>query len=120
MARLVTKQVEIQPSQFADQTYALMSGMTNPAAWAEAQRLLAESVLLREPGQPADEQKRRELNLSMLGWAKSQERPVLMGRSVQWFFDSVADPKQPREWLGLRMGIDVYNGSDKTLDQNTL
>ena len=120
MARLVTKQVEIQPNQFADQTYALMSGMTNPAAWAEAQRLLAESVLLREPGQPADEQKRHQLNMAMLGWAQSQERPVLMGRSVQWFFDSTPDPKQLREWLGLRMGIDVYNGSDKTLDQNTL
>jgi hypothetical protein len=120
MARLVTKQVEIQPNQFADQTYALMSGMTNPAAWSEAQRLLAESVLLREPGQPADELKRRKLNMSMLQWAQSQERPVLMGRSVHWFFDAPSDSRQPREWLGVRLGIDVYNGSDKTLAQNTL
>ncbi|HEV2295225.1 MAG TPA: hypothetical protein VGR35_15340 [Tepidisphaeraceae bacterium] len=119
MARLVTKQVEIQPNQSPDPTYALMSGMTNPAAWAEAQRLLAQSVLLREPGQPVDEQQRRTLNLAMLHWAQSQERPVLMGRSVQWFFDS-PDSGQPGEWLSLRMGIDIYNGSDKTLDQNTL
>lgn len=119
MARLVTKQVEIQPNQSPDPTYALMSGMTDPAAWAEAQRLLAQSVLLREPGQQADEQQRRALNLAMLHWAQSQERPVLMGSSVQWFFDS-PDSKQPGEWLSLRMGIDIYNGSDKTLDQNTL
>ncbi len=119
MARLVTKQVEIQPNQSVDPTYAMMSGMTDPSAWAEAQRLLAQSMLLREPGQPADEQKRRELNLAMLHWAQSQERPVLMARSAQWFFDS-PDATQPGEWLSLRLGIDVYNGSDKTLDQNTL
>jgi hypothetical protein len=114
MARLVTKQIEIPPNQMPDPTYALMSGMTDPAAWAEAQRLLAQSVLLREPGQQPDPQQRNALNLAMLHWAQSQERPVLMGRSVQWFFDT------PSEWLGLRMGIDIYNGSDKTLDQNTL
>jgi hypothetical protein len=118
MARLVTKQVEIPPGQIADEAYALMSGMTDPKAWADAQQLLADSVLLREPGAQADEQKRRELNLRMLRWAEAQERPVLMGRRADWLFESSG--AQPGEWLSLRLGIDIYNGSDKTFDQNTL
>ncbi|MGB7161434.1 MAG: hypothetical protein WBD40_25470 [Tepidisphaeraceae bacterium] len=119
LARLVAKQVEIQPNQLADPVYALMCGMTDPAAWLEAQRLLAQSVLLREPGQQADEQKRRELNLRLLRWAEAQERPVLMGRSTQWLFDA-PDSKQPGQWVSLRLGLDIYNASDKELVQNTL
>src|SRR4029079_10052595 len=33
MARLITKPVEIQPNQFTDPTYAMMSGTADPEAW---------------------------------------------------------------------------------------
>ena len=66
----------------------------NDSAWEAALRLVAQSILLREPGQAADSTRRNEQSLQMLRWAEPLERPFLIGRSTQWLNDS-PDPKQP-------------------------
>jgi hypothetical protein len=121
MARLMTKTVEIQPTQPRDPTYALMCGTTDPAAWAEAKRLLAACVLLREPGEEADPARRNELNLQMLRWAEPQEQPRLLARKATWHIEP-PDPQNPGNWTSLRVGIDIYNPSDMDLqaDENLL
>src|SRR5207253_8292180 len=81
MARLITKPIEIQPTQPKDPVYALMSGTADPQAWNDAMDLLARNILLREPGQPLDQQQSMALDLEMLRWAKPLERPTIIGRS---------------------------------------
>ena len=118
MARLITKPVEIQPHQAPDPTYALMCGTTDPAAWADAQRLLARTILLQEPGREVDPARRHELNLQTLQWIQPQERPYLMGRTTSWLWDRLN--QHGGNWIDLRVGIDIYNASDSTPDQNLL
>ncbi len=115
MARLITNPVEIQPGQVPDPSYALMCGTTDPQAWADAQRLLAQSILLRQPGKPVDENQQHAIYVSTLRWSEPQERPLLMGRTAQWWID----PKYPG-WLQCRLGLDVYNASGDTPNENRL
>ena len=117
MARLIAKPVEIQPNQPPDPTCGLMSGTTDPQAWADVQRLLARTILLRQPGQAADPSQQHQLNLHTLQWMEPQERPLLLGRSVQWSRDTL---DERGNWIDLRLGIDIYNASDNTPDDNTL
>lgn len=130
MARLVTKPVEIQPGQHPDPAYALMCGTTDPAAWDEAHRLLARSILLRRRGRETDEAEQQALYLDTLRWAEPQERPLMIGKSVRWLLDHPADEGlgAPRDGgrgatphtLSLRLGVDVYNASDNRPDRNLL
>lgn len=117
MARLITKPVEIQPSQPEDPTYALMSGTTDSKAWTDAKSLLARNILLREVGRDPDPQRDRELNIQTLHWATPQERPTIMARSTQWQFDPTAGTTAP---VSLRLGIDIYNASDSRPADNPL
>jgi hypothetical protein len=126
MARLVTKPVELAPDQNPDPTYGLMCGTADPKAWSEATDLLAGRILLREPGQTPDKAKRAELqdrennlNLETLRWGEPQERPVIMGRSAEWLFAPPAGGMGP-PGVDLRLGIDIYNASDRTPDENSL
>src|SRR4051812_3627362 len=89
MARLITKPVEL--GQSPDPVYALMTGTTDRKAWADARRLLVETILVREPGKPADLEKEDRLHIHTLQWARPQERPLLMGRSVAWEWDGVGE-----------------------------
>ncbi len=122
MARLITKPIEIQPFQTPDPTYGLMSGTTDPAVWFDAQRLLARTILLAEPGQEPDPNQRMKLNLETLQWVYPQERPLLMGRSTQWLLDTLPASGRvaPGSFVALRLGVDIYNASDRTPDQNDL
>jgi hypothetical protein len=113
MSRLITKPVEIQPNQVPDQTFGLMSGTSDPKAWVDVKQLLAEFILLREPGQSVDKDKAYPLNLRMVQWAAPQERPVIMGRATGWTWDGAGG-------IDLKMGIDIYNASDSRPDQNLL
>lgn len=116
MARLMTKPVELQPTQQPDPTYGLMCGTADPATWDQAIDLLARRILLREPGQPIDKDKDFRLNIQTLQWSQPQERPVIMGRSTVWTWDASGRQK----WINLRLGIDIYNASDSTPDENLL
>lgn len=116
MARLITKPVEIQPHQRPDPTYALMCGTTDQQAWQDVQRLMARTILLREPGQTADPNQRIDLDLQTIQWIKPQERPLMMGRAAQWLVDNSTSG----DWLELQLAMDIYNASDDTPDQNTL
>src|SRR5439155_26917687 len=79
MARLITKPVEIAAGEMPDPAYSLMSGTTNQEAWAEAQKLLAKSILLRQPGQEVDRNAQQALYIQTLQWAQPQERPLMVG-----------------------------------------
>ncbi len=116
MARLIAKPVEIQPNQRADPAYAMMSGTTDEQAWDEVIQLLAKTILLRQPGQTPDPTRQSELNLETLRWMKPQERPLLMVTQTRWLWDALAGGN----WISLKLGIDIYNASDDTPDQNRL
>ena len=125
MAQLISKPVEIdvQPGQNPDPAYALMSGTTRQEVWTEAQQLLAEMILLHDPRQPAiDPVRQHALQIQTLRWAEPQERPLLMGRTTDW---SVTPPAAegdnddgPR--LALRFGVDIYNASAVTPNENLI
>jgi hypothetical protein len=116
MSRLMTKPVELQPDQQPDPTYGLMCGTADPKAWDEAIDLLAKRILLREPGQPIDKDKDFKLSIETLQWSQPQERPVIMGRATNWNWDSQGG----ENWINLKLGIDIYNASDSTPDENLL
>ncbi|MDB5289031.1 MAG: hypothetical protein JWL69_272, partial [Phycisphaerales bacterium] len=128
MARLITKPVEIQPGQAPDAVYSLMSGTTSQKTWDEAQRLLADTILLRTPGRQTDPQKQQELSqkqqelyIRTLQWAAPQERPLLLGRSAQWAWsDPAATARNPGTWVDLNLGLDIYNASETSPDLNRL
>jgi hypothetical protein len=126
MAQLITKPVEIQPGQDPDPTYALMSGTTNPAVWADAQGLLADMILLHAPDRPVDPQRQFEVSIRAKRWAEPQERPLLTGRTTEWYVDPAADADGDGAgagvgpWLNLRYGVDVYNASAVTPADNLL
>jgi hypothetical protein len=123
MARLITKPVEIQPGQQPDPVYSLMSGTIDARAWDEAQSLLARTILLRKPGQPADEARQRALYIQTLQWAEPQERPLLLPRSTQWAHIGPAKEREGArggDWLRLQLGLDIYNASDNRPDRNAL
>jgi hypothetical protein len=123
LARLITKPLEVLPGQPADPAYALMSGTTTQDAWDRAQELLAKTILLRKPGELADENLQRALSIETLQWAEPQERPVLIGRSARWELTgprTQPDARRYGNWLTLDFGLDVYNASDTTPAQNQL
>jgi hypothetical protein len=116
MARLTVKPVELQPGQEPDPTYGLMSGTVDPKAWTDAKDLLARDILLREPGNEASEQDKLAHNTRLYQWLQPQERPVIMGRLSSWSWDNTAGAGL----IGLKLGIDIYNASDSTPDENLL
>ncbi len=116
MSRLMSKPVELQPDQLPDPTYSLMCGTADPKAWDQAMDLLAKLILLHAPGQVQDKDKDYQLNIATLIWSRQQERPVIMGRSTLWGWDNSGR----ENWLQLRLGVDVYNPSDYTPDENSL
>jgi hypothetical protein len=114
IARLLTKPVEIGPTQPADPIYSLMTGTIDPVAWTDASALLARTILSREPGAAMDQEKQNELNRATLQWLTPQERPLLLPRST--LFATTADPNA----VETRVGIDLYNASDAAPDNNQL
>jgi hypothetical protein len=123
MARLITKPVEIRPGQAADPEYALLTGTTSQHAWDRAQELLAEAILLRKPGQAADEAKQRALYIETLQWAQPQERPQLLARGAQWTYQGPRKSGEGRatgNWAHLNLALDIYNASDATPDKDAL
>ncbi len=127
MARLMTKPVQLAADQPADPTFGLMCGTADPKAWTEAIELLAQRILLKDPARTssssaaalAQRNKEGELNTRTLEWGYPQERPVLMGRSAQWIYQAPANNTGPAS-VDLKLGIDIYNASDRTPDQNAL
>lgn len=117
MARLITKPVEIARGSDPDPTYSLMSGTTDAGAWHEASKLLAQSILLRQPNQPVDAAQQRELYIRTLQWARPQERPLLVGRSADWSWDT---NDQGEDWIDMHVGLDIYNASDDTPGDNVM
>jgi hypothetical protein len=112
MARLITKPVEIPLTQAPDPTYAMMCGMTDPAAWETVKGLLAELILLRPPGETPKEERVIDLNGRTLQWAVPLERPVMLGRTTNWGWG--VNPNRGN-WVDLRLGLDIYNAADQRL-----
>jgi hypothetical protein len=123
LARLITKPVEIRPGQAADPEYALLTGTASQHAWQRAQELLAETILLRKPGEPLDPARQRSLYIETLQWAQPQERPQLLARGARWTYQGprkIGDGRATGNWVHLDLGLDVYNASDATPDKNAL
>ena len=123
MARLITKPVEVQAGQAADPVYALLTGTTSQQTWDRAQELLAQTIMLRKPGQHMDEARQRALYIETLQWAQPQERPQLLPRSARWAIEASADMNRAPiagNWLRLDLSLDIYNASDLTPDKNAL
>src|SRR5438552_16374820 len=102
-----------------------MCGTTDTATWSQATRLLAENILLREPGKPIDPKREEAMNIATLRWAKPQERPTLLARTTQWMKPVGTTAGQPASAGAplsavLRLGIDIYNPSDNRPADNFL
>ncbi|HZL34956.1 MAG TPA: hypothetical protein VFC78_06585 [Tepidisphaeraceae bacterium] len=121
IARLITRPIDHDPGQTLDPADELMSGTANPRDWRKARQLLAQTILLRKPGEPVDPDRQRELNIRMLQWAGPRECPLLMARGATW---TLAAPVPGQAGLGaridLRLGVDIYNASRTKADQNRL
>ena len=121
MARLLTKPVELEPTRNPDPVYALMTGSSSAKAWDDAQRLVADMILLRKPGNKIDPLRQQELYLRTLQLSAREEKPLLIGRSADWSWAQARPGKHEREkWVNLDLGLDIYNASETTPDQNHL
>ncbi|MGH7179340.1 MAG: hypothetical protein ACREJC_18330, partial [Tepidisphaeraceae bacterium] len=118
MARVMTKPVELEPGQKPDPTYSLMSGSADPQAWSGALSLLAQFIMLREPGGEVDREREKILGLEMFRWAEPQERPVVMGHTSKWLVELQRGMVEPQ--VAVQLGIDIYNAADSTPDANQL
>ena len=113
LAKLLSRPVEIRQGQEADPAYILMTGTADPATWDGALALVADTILLRGGDGPVDEQARIRLDREQLRWMQPKERPFLMARAVDWTYES---PGRVRA----QVGVDLYNSSDTTPDENEL
>jgi hypothetical protein len=123
LARLMTKQVQIQPAQVPDPAYALLTGTVEQRTWDEAQSILARTILLRQPGKSPDDPdvKSREiaLNLDTIRWQQPKERPFILPRTAQWLWDK-SIKSDGDKWVVVQLGVDIYNAGDNRPDQNLL
>lgn len=115
LARLISKPVEIPPTQVADAVYGLMSGSSEQRTWSDAMELLRQIILLSEPGQTLNPTAERELMYKLAGWTKLHERPYLIGRSTEWIFQGGESTT-----LSLRLGVDIYNAAEQQPEKNQL
>ncbi len=113
MARLLTRPVQILPSQSADALYTLMAGTADQTVWDTGMQLLAKTILIRPPGAEIDQQAQTALNIETLQWTEPQEKPIVVGRST--IFQPLPEGK-----VDVRIGIDLYNASDMTSSDNKL
>jgi hypothetical protein len=121
--RLITRQVELQPTQAPDPEYGLLTGTVDQKTWDQARALLARVILLRgpalSPDDPVVKSQERDLNLDMVRWQEPKERPYVLPRAAQWLWD---DPSRSNgdKWALLHLGVDVYNAGDSRPDENQL
>jgi Domain of unknown function (DUF4091) len=123
LARLITRQVELQPAQAPDPEYGLLSGTIDQKTWDEAHTLLARVIQLRPPGgspnDPLLKDQERNLNLDVVRWQEPKERPYVLPRTAQWRWDD-SGRGNGDHWALLRLGVDIYNAGDNQPEQNQL
>ncbi|MGC4031547.1 MAG: hypothetical protein QM754_07410 [Tepidisphaeraceae bacterium] len=119
MARLLAKPVEIQPNQTADPVYGLLIGTADAKAWDALRPILTQTIQARGPGITPNEDNIAELNQRTLGWMEPLEKPVILARQTDWSV-GVPDVGGTGTWVNLRLGMDLYNASDTTPQQNQL
>jgi len=123
LARLITRQVELQPAQSPDPEYGLLSGTVDQKTWDEAQSLLARSILIHSPGSLPDDPNiksaERALDVDILRWQQPKERPYILPRTVEWLWDDPAHSNDNKRAF-VRLGVDIYNAGDSRPDENQL
>jgi hypothetical protein len=123
LARLLTRQVELQPVQAPDPEYALLSGTVDRRTWDEAHELLARSILARPitamANDPTVKAATDALDLDIIRWQSPKERPYILPRSAQWIWD---DPNRSNgsNWAFVKLGVDIYNAGDARPQDNQL
>lgn len=123
LARLLTRQVQLQAAQSPDPEYGLLSGTVDQKTWDDARELLARSILARPPesmpDDPAVKAAEQRLNLDIIRWQAPKERPYILPRTAQWLWD---DPNRSNgdKWAALRLGVDIYNAGDNRPEDNQL
>jgi hypothetical protein len=111
MSRLMIKPVQTRPNEQPDVTHGLLSGTADPQVWSKAIDLLARNILLREPGKELDQERELALSLETANWIAPQDRPIQIARKAGWGWAA-----RPGNWVDLRLGLDIYNGSDQPLE----
>ena len=116
LAALLAKPVEMQPGQEPDPIDALMSSTSNPAAWDDAVKLLARTVMIAQPGQEPEAAAELQLGIDVNNWTEAQQRPILLPRALEWSYAKV----NQQDVAVLRMGMDVYNAAHQQPEGNKL
>jgi len=116
LARLMVKPVELQPAQREDPVYGLLCGTSSYLAWSRALDLLSRTILLSQPGQTIDPTLEKQLAIDTENWTQLQQRPMLLGRSIEWWY--APDPQGVS--AELRAGIDIYNAADRQPENNRI
>jgi hypothetical protein len=123
LARLLTRQVQLQPAQAPDPEYGLLSGTVDQKTWDEAHELLARSISARpagfRAGDPAVKSAEKQLDLDIIRWQAPKERPYLLPRSAQWTWDDLSQSNGGLNAF-LRLGVDIYNAGDNRPLDNQL
>jgi hypothetical protein len=122
LARLLTKQVELQPVQSPDPEYGLLSGTVDQKTWDEAASLLARTVEVGDTSSgkadPPVSSRQVALNLDTIRWQQPKEMPYILPRATEWLWDDSASSGTNRAIL--RLGLDIYNAGDNRPEDNLL
>jgi hypothetical protein len=102
-----------------DPTYSLLIGTADPKVWRDGLALLGRIVMARGPGIETDENEVANLNLDTLRWIEPLEDPSILPRTTTWSVGA-PPPGEVGQWVNLRVGLDIYNASDTTPDQNQI
>ena len=111
LSRLMTRPVEIQPTQTPDAAYALLSGTSDPQAWVDALELATRTILVSQPGQAVDPQEEKQLIYRITAWSRTQERPMLLGKATGWYMRPDSGPTGSR-WVDVTLDVDIYNAAE--------
>ena len=121
---MITRQVELRPVQAPDPEYepAQRDGGSKDlgrGARAAGAVDFVVSAGRTSPDDPAVKIREADLNLDIVRWQEPKERPYILPRTAQWFWD---DPNRSNgdKWAFLKLGVDIYNAGDSRPQQNQL
>jgi hypothetical protein len=100
ICRLVTRSLQLQPTQQSESVFDLLAGVTEPDACEQARRLvvgrLSHHASATDP-----------VELQTLRWQTDRQRPALVGDSVKWMWNLPPDSAASGSGSSINTAVDV-------------